>query len=154
MLTLSADNSTALKIVRRFDARPEQVFDAWLAPEVSCRWLFTSSGGRVAHEIHAQVGGAWLMTNRQNGQNYTACGQYLEIARPHRLVFTFAMPHLSPNSDRISVELSPDGQGCIQTFTQEGAGIAQQLKDKPALEASSLEQGWAKMFDSLEKILS
>jgi uncharacterized protein YndB with AHSA1/START domain len=154
MHLLSADTPTPLKIVRRFNARPERVFDAWLAPEVNCRWLFSSSGQRVAHEIHAIPGGAWLMTNRQDGQDYTACGQYLEIARPRRLVFTFARPQFSPNKDRISVELAPDGQGCIQTFTQKGIDIIKELRETPDGEAGKSEQGWTKMFDLLEEIVA
>ena len=53
----------SLTITRRFDAAPERVFDAWLDPAVSSRWLFatpTSENHTAEHD--ARVGGQWTVT--------------------------------------------------------------------------------------------
>lgn len=139
-----------LRMTRQFDAAPERVFDAWLKPETVRKWLFTTPADEAyTANLDARVGGTWSITARRGGVDYTALGEYLEIDRPHRLVFTFALPQFSPNSDRITVELSPSGAGCILTFTQEGIDIASELRALPTGVEGGSERGWNDMFDLL-----
>jgi len=88
------------------------------------------------------------------GHRLPGGGEYLEIDRPRRLVFTFSMPQFSPNSDRITVEIAPDGDGCLLTFTQEGADIAEELRQLPPGAKVGSEQGWAEMFGRLAAALA
>lgn len=53
-------------------------------------------------------------------ESFTAAGEYLEIDCPSRLVFTFAMPQFSTESDRIIVKIESHQTGCVLTLTQEG----------------------------------
>ena len=95
MTTESTD--LVLRMTRRFDAPPERVFDAWVNPETTRRWLFASPADEAfSSEADVRVGGAWTMTARRDGVDYTAHGQYLEIDPPRRLSFTFAMPQSLP----------------------------------------------------------
>jgi uncharacterized protein YndB with AHSA1/START domain len=137
-----------LRITRRFDASPERVFDAWIDPETARQWLFASpdqdpKARRV--ELDARVGGKWLMTNQCEGMELEGIGEYLEIDRPRRLVFTFAIPQFGPGVDRIVVEIAPDGQGCILSLTHELL---------PPEFHSATESGWGKMFTTLDAILA
>ena len=77
----------------------------------------------------------------------------LEIDRPRRLVFTFAMPQFSPNCDTITIEIVPDGTGCIMTFTQAGIDISSELRELGAGHKGGTEQGWTVMFDGLAAAL-
>ncbi|MFL5803259.1 MAG: SRPBCC domain-containing protein [Roseiflexaceae bacterium] len=71
-------------------------------PETARKWLFASpSDEAYTAQLDARVGGKWTITAGRAGTDYTADGEYLEIDRPRRLVFTFAMLQFSPNSDRI-----------------------------------------------------
>lgn len=63
--------------------------------------------------IDLRPGGRWSIINRRDGVEYTASGEYLEVTPPVRLVYTYAMLQFSPNSDTITVELTPDGDGCL-----------------------------------------
>ncbi|HEU5101117.1 MAG TPA: SRPBCC family protein [Roseiflexaceae bacterium] len=143
-----------LCMTRRFEAAPERVFDAWLSPEVARKWLFTSPFDEAYHaELDARVGGRWTITARRGGMDYTALGEYLEIDRPRRLVFTFTMPQFSPNSDRLTIEIVPDGAGCILTLTQAGVDIANELRLLPPGIQGGTEKGWIEMFDILAAAL-
>jgi uncharacterized protein YndB with AHSA1/START domain len=151
---MTVDPDRFLRMTRQFDASPERVFDAWLNPEMTRKWLFTGpSDEAYTAGIDPHVGGKWTVTARRDGVDYTASGEYLEIDRPRRLVFTFAMLQFSPNSDRITVEISPSGTGCILTFTQEGVDIAEELGQLPPGVEGGSEAGWRLMFEGLAAAL-
>jgi uncharacterized protein YndB with AHSA1/START domain/DNA-binding transcriptional ArsR family regulator len=142
---MTADPSKMFRMTRRFMASPERVFDAWIDPETARKWLFTSPTSESTRtELDPRVGGTWTITDRRDGVDYTALGEYLEIDRPRRLVFTFAMPQFDPRSDRIVVEIEPDGAGCILTLTHELL---------PPEYHAATEDGWSKMFDNLDTVL-
>ena len=130
-----------LRITRRFDAAPERVFDAWIDPGRAGRWLFTSpTSERHSTDLDVRVGGKWTIVDRRDGIDYTALGEYVEIDRPRRLVFTFGMPRFSPLSCTVTVEIVADGDGCILTLSQD-----QMARD--AVEPTR--EGWSHMFDAL-----
>jgi uncharacterized protein YndB with AHSA1/START domain len=136
----------SVRLTRRFDASPERVFDAWLDPLVARRWLFTAPTSQANEtEIDPRVGGKWRIADRRDGVDYMGHGEYLEIDRPRRLVFTFGMPQFSPVFNRITVEIEPDAEGCILTLTHEGV----QPSDR-----EGLEMGWGDMFDHLTVALA
>jgi len=144
---MTADPSHLLRITRRFEASPERVFDAWLDPAIARKWLFTSPETDIAArrvEIDARVGGKWLMTNPCEGQEIEGIGECLEIDRPRRLVFTFAIPLFGPHVDRLVVEIVPDGDGCMLTLTHEL--LPPEFHDPT-------ESGWGKMFNRLAVVL-
>lgn len=139
-----------LRIIRRFDATPERVFDAWLNPATARKWLFTTPADETyTAELDARVGGKWTITARRGGIDYTGGGEYLEVDRPRRLVFTFAMLQFSPNSDRITIAIAPSASGCILTLTQAGIDIADELHQLPPGVEGGTETGWNDMFAAL-----
>jgi uncharacterized protein YndB with AHSA1/START domain/predicted enzyme related to lactoylglutathione lyase len=145
---MSGDPAHRLTITRRFDAAPERVFDAWLDPAVARQWLFTSPDTDITArrvEIDARVGGKWLMTNPCEGMELEGVGEYQEIDRPRRLVFTFAIPMFGPDVDRIVVEIVPDGAGCLLTLTHEKLPL--EFHD-------GTRSGWGKMFKRLDAIVA
>ncbi len=83
----------------------------------------------------------------------TASGEYLEIEQPRRLVYTFAMLQFSPNSDTITLEIEPEGNSSVITFTQAGVDIANELREIPPGQKGASEQGWNQGFDSLAAAL-
>lgn len=136
-----------LTVTRRFDQKPERVFDAWLDPETARRWLFaTETGEMVRAEIEPQVGGAYLFTERREGRDIDHSGTYLVIDRPRRLSFTFAVPEFSADAATVTIDIVPDGEGCVLTLTQEmGADHARWKKPT--------EEGWATILGNLAKRL-
>ena len=143
-MSVAADR--VLRMTRRFEAAPERVFDAWTSPALVGRWLFTTPIDEdYQAELDLRVGQPWTITACRGGIDYTASGEYLVIERPRRLVFTFAMPQFSPEADWITVELAPDGAGCLLTFTQQGL---------PPEYHAATEEGWSLMFEALAALLA
>jgi uncharacterized protein YndB with AHSA1/START domain len=144
-MTATAAEVRALHMTRRFDASPERLFDAWTDPNLVARWLFTSPTSEThSTELDVRVGGKWTIADRREGVDYRAIGEYLQVERPRRLVFTFGMPQFSPAFSRVTVEIAPDGPGSVMHFTQE---------DLPPEHIPATEEGWRAMFDALEALL-
>jgi len=138
---MTADASLRLCVTRRFDVSPERVFDAWLDPNKAGKWLFaTPTGQMVRVEIAARVGGAFNFTDRRDGEDVEHVGTYLEIDRPHRLVFTFAVPKYSKQITRVTIDIKPLSTGCELTLTHDNV-LAEWFDQTRG--------GWGKILDAL-----
>jgi uncharacterized protein YndB with AHSA1/START domain len=144
MKPMAAEKLARLQVVRRFDAAAERVFDAWLDPGTAAKWLFaTASGQMIRVEIDPRVGGLFNFT-RRDGDDVEHVGEYLEIDRPRRLVFTFSVPKYSTQVTRVSIDIVPLESGCELTLTHE---------DVLPEWASQTEAGWGMILDSLARTL-
>jgi len=108
------------RVTRRFSASPQRVFDAWLDSTTAGKWLFaTPTGAMMCTEIDARAGGWFYIVERRNGENVEHIGEYLELIRPRRLVFTLLAEKYSLDFDRVTVEVQPLGTGCELRLTHE-----------------------------------
>jgi len=134
-------------VTRELGSAPEAVFDAWLDPASACRWLFkTPTGEMVRVEIDGRVGGSFTIVERREGEDVAHVGEYLEIAKPARIVFKFGVPKYSPERDRVAVEIEPADGGSRVTITQD-------LNPGYAAFAASVEQGWRDILEGLAATL-
>jgi len=81
-----------LRLERTFLATPEEVFDAWTNPAVLARWWaaqpdWTSPGC----DVDLRVGGRYVlrMRDERSGHLHVVGGEYREVDRPRRLVYTW-----------------------------------------------------------------
>jgi len=114
--------TATVRATHRYDASPERVFDAWLNPKVAGKFLFaTPTGTMIRAETDPRVGGGFTFTDRRPDMgDVEHVGTYLEIDRPRRLVFDFAVPAYEPTRTKITLEFAPDGAGCLLTLIHEG----------------------------------
>lgn len=135
-----------IRVTHRYAQSPERVFDAWLDPKVARRFLFaTPAGEMIVCEIDARPGGRFDLTERRPDMGEVKhVGEYLEIDRPRRLVFTFAVPQFDPAATRVEIDIVPDGAGCRLTLNHTGVGEdwAEGTKD-----------GWTRILASLAPAL-
>jgi len=110
-----------VQVTRRFSASAERVFDAWLDPNSAGKWLFaTPTGKMVKVKIDARVGGSYIIVEQRDGVDVEHTGEYLEIDRPRRLVFTLKVPKYSQENTKLTIEIRPLESGCELTLTHEG----------------------------------
>ncbi|MCI3180015.1 ATPase [Caulobacter sp. CCUG 60055] len=141
-----AAKTVTVRVAHRFAAAPERVFDAWLDPERASRWLFATPTGRMARaEIDPRVGGRFAFVDRRDGVDVEHVGEYVEIDRPRRLVFTFAVPMYSPLVTTVTIDIAPSGSGCELTLTHEGV-LAEYAENTP--------KGWRMILDGLASVVS
>jgi len=134
-----------VQVTRRFSASAERVFDAWLDPNTAGKWLFATPTGKLGKvKIDARVGGSYLIVECREGTDVEHIGEYLEMDRPRRLVFTLKVPKYSQEITKVTVEIRALESGCELTLTHEGV-----LPDYIA----STTSGWNMILDQLSATL-
>lgn len=138
-------------VMRRFDASAERVFAAWFDPVWLGRWMF-GPGVRderiVRLTLDARVGGKFSFVVNRQGTEIDHVGEYLEIDRPHLLVFTWATRDSLPETSRVIVEITPrDSGGCEVKLTHMMGANWSAYVDKAA-------HAWTKMLDALERAIA
>ena len=134
-----------VRVTQRFSAPAGRVFHAWIDPATAGKWLFSTASRPVARvKVDARVGGSYCFVERRNGADVEHAGEYLEIARPRRLVFTLSEQKRSRDLSRVIVEIVPAGTGCELTLAHESV-----LPDQ----AGRIEGRWAGMLYGLGTIL-
>jgi len=140
------ESNATVRVTRRYTASPERVYDAWLDPAAAGQWLFaTPTGQMVRVEIDARPGGRFIFVDRRDGDDVEHTGEYIEIERPRRLVFTFAVPKYSSLTTLVTIDIVPLAEGCELTLTHEGVlpEYIERTKD-----------GWAGILDGLAVTLA
>jgi uncharacterized protein YndB with AHSA1/START domain len=101
----------AVRIQRTINATPERVFDAWLDAEALSRFMRPGPTMTCDAVTDPRVGGKFLITMMGEGSVHPHTGEYLEIDRPKRLVFTWFSKSTAMASSTVTVELSPAAGG-------------------------------------------
>ena len=80
-----------IEVRRRFAATPERVFDAWTVPAELCAWWSAGPSHRPGRaDVDARVGGEYRLSMiDDDGVENVVGGEYVEVRRPKRLVFTW-----------------------------------------------------------------
>ncbi len=137
-----------LTVRRAFAAPPERVFDAWLDPAQVRRFLFATPDGEMAIvEIDARVGGEALIVERRPAGEARHRLRYEAIERPRRLVFLFAAdPAAEGEWTRVTIEIAPEGEGCVLTLTHE-------MDPAWAAYEERTREGWTMILASLADVV-
>ena len=138
---MAADPNSIVRVTHRFKAPQERVFDAWLDPKKAGKFLFATPTGTLVHvDIDSRVGGRFVIVDRRDGEDIEHTGEYLEIERPRRLVFTISVPKFSALSTRVAIDIVARDLGCELTLTHEGV-LPEYLERSKA--------GWAMILEKL-----
>jgi uncharacterized protein YndB with AHSA1/START domain len=141
---MSTRTTTTVRVSHRFTATPERVFYAWLDPAKARKFLFaTPNGQMVRAETDPRVGGQFTFTDRRDGEDVVHTGEYLEIDRPRRLVFNFAVPKYWSEATRVTIEIVPRDGGCELTLTHDG--VITEYQERTV-------EGWSKILAGLAAI--
>ena len=141
----------SLTLVRRIAARPSIVFEAMTTAEGVAAWFGPDDLPVVRAEMDARVGGAYRVHFRTlDGRDHEACGEFLEVAPPRRIVMSWSWAvggELDEQGriSRIEIELAPIADGTELTFTH--ADLSSEASEK------SHAQGWTGAFDKLVRHL-
>jgi uncharacterized protein YndB with AHSA1/START domain len=141
------------KVVHRFKASAEQVYDAWLDPMKVHVWMAAAlksmglPGDIQRIEIDARVGGKFFFSDLRKGVEAKHWGTYLELDRPRRIVFTWLVSE-SDEADpsKVTLTIAPEADGCMATIVHE-------MDSKWAEYIPQTESGWRTMLQQVDNLL-
>jgi uncharacterized protein YndB with AHSA1/START domain len=145
------DAELQLSITRTFDAAAQQVFNAWLDPEMIAKWLGPRPMVEAAETLllEPRVGGRYRIQMRMpptdtHQSNPTVGGTYQEIVRPSRLVFTWTWED-EQHETLVRITLKPVGKQTALTLLHENFAGAERR--------DSHEKGWQASLEQLARLL-
>jgi uncharacterized protein YndB with AHSA1/START domain len=141
----------ALRLERTFNAPRQAVFDAWTSAEVLRRWWPAGSDWETpVAEVDVRVGGSLRLVMRSpDGEEFGGSGEYLEITRPERLVFTWTWDGHEGHegAQLVEVEFSERDDGTTAVVLT-NRGLPNEKSRR------SHREGWETSFDNLDRVLA
>jgi uncharacterized protein YndB with AHSA1/START domain len=139
----------AVRLERTIAASREVVFDAWLTADVLKRWWPAGSDWETPiAEVDARVGGKLRLVMRSpDGEEFGGTGEFIEIERPERLVYSWTWDGHGAHegTNLVEVEFRDVGDGTtLVGLTNRG------LPDEEAGRAHR--EGWEASLDNLERV--
>jgi uncharacterized protein YndB with AHSA1/START domain len=151
---MSDTSPILVRVEHKFQTSPERVFDAWLDSAMIGRFMF---GPALREEevlriqFDARVGGAFSFLVRRGGQEIDHVGNYLEIDRPRRLVFTWGTADTLPETSRVMIDIVSAKSAAGESETR--LTLTHEMARKWADYADRVQSGWTKMVAALGGIV-
>lgn len=128
-----------------FNASPETIFDAWFKPALMRQWLFVGPSSDIINiDISPEIRGKFsiLERDRNKGEYIDHYGEFLEIVRPRRIVFTLSVPkHFS-------------GETCVVIeIISVTIGVSELKLTQTGVPAETTEANWIAMFERLKTVI-
>lgn len=142
-MSTGSRGSFDLKFTREFDASRELVFEQWSNPEYVSSWFAPEGYTVTACDFSPAKGGTWRVTYGSESETYTEQGEFLEVKRPSRLVFTLTQSGegMIGAETLVVVSFEETGRGTRMSFHQSGFEGSQRRDDHVV--------GWGQCFDKL-----
>ena len=140
----------SVRLERTIAAQRETVFDAWLTADVLKRWWPAGSDWETPiAQVDARVGGKLRLVMRSpDGEEFGGTGEFTEIERPERLVYSWTWDGHGAHqgTNLVEVEFRDAGDGTtLVVLTNRG------LPDEEAKRAHR--EGWQASLDNLERVV-
>lgn len=151
-MTESTSNDLGLRLSRRLNATPEEVFDAYTDAEKQKVWfsILDEEPGYVDITVDLRVGGTQTAVwGPDENSLFRETQTFLEIDRPHRLVTDSlgSSPDGQILATHIIVTFEADGDGCLMTVEQTGFPV-------PEVRDFFATQSWTGAIDRIEAYLA
>jgi uncharacterized protein YndB with AHSA1/START domain len=149
-LTVTLPSDREIVLTREFDAPRDLVFEAFSKAEHMVHWWGPKGSTMQVSEMDFRPGGAWRFVERAaDGNDYGFRGQYRDIVRPERIVWTFEFEGMPGH---VSVEtMIFDDLGGRTRIT--GTAVFDSVEDRDGMIQSGMEQGAAESYDRLADYL-
>jgi uncharacterized protein YndB with AHSA1/START domain len=109
-----------VRVSRQFAVSPERVFAAWFRPECFASFLFSAGAASVLRaQFDPRIGGRFFVAARRDDAIHELRGEYIEIERAERLVFSLTACGQERAPDCVTVELAAIGSGCLLVLLHE-----------------------------------
>jgi uncharacterized protein YndB with AHSA1/START domain len=149
-LTVTTPSDREIVLTRKFDAPRDLVFEAHTSCEHMSNWWGPRRYEVSSCEMDLRPGGTWRIVHSDpDGKEFAFRGEFREVVRPERLVWTFEWEGLPGH---ISVEtLVFEEQDGKTTIT--GTSVFDTVEDRDGMLQSGMEGGAAEAYERLDEYL-
>ena len=139
-------NDLTLCVKKTVSAPIENVFDAWLDPEILAQFILPMPGmPQPDVENEPLQGGSFTIVMHVGDNKIPHTGEYLEISRPNRLVFSWVSP-FSTDGSTVTINFSESGNGKTDVELSHVRFIDEEAR-------SDHEGGWTNILAKLDDII-
>lgn len=144
----AAEGANEIISSREFEFPREQVFQAWVNPELLARWWGPKGFTNTFHEFDLRPGGTWrFVMHGPDGTDYPNHSEFVEIVPHERIV----IKHLNPPEFQVTATFEKMDDGTRVVFRQlfMKTKVFEQAK-KYCIEAN--EQNFDRLHDVLSEL--
>jgi uncharacterized protein YndB with AHSA1/START domain len=136
-----------VQIRRRVRAGVEEIFDLWTKPDLMVRWMSPFPGEvYCTASCDLRPGGVFSLVMSSKEASREVSGTYVQIDRPHKLVFTWLGPLTNDVTTLVTVELNPRGDETELVLSHE------RLPTLAIVEGHT--RGWGNILDHMADAIS
>jgi uncharacterized protein YndB with AHSA1/START domain len=145
---VTEQSERVIRIERTYQAEIEQVFEAWVSPEVMRRWFHCNPDWETpVAEVDLRVGGSIRVVMRKpDGSHAQGHGEFKLIDRPHRLEMTWTFSD-DPSNEQL-IELAFEESAGATTVLLVNSGISGDVR------RDDQDWGWRGCLSELERLLA
>ena len=136
-----------LNVRKTIHAPIEKVFDAWLNPELLAQFILPMPGmPQPEVENDAQQGGSFTIVMQVGDDKIPHTGEYLEINRPDKLVFSWLSP-CSTDGSQVTIDFKAVDSSTTDVELTHVRFIDEETR-------ADHEGGWTNILEMLDEVLS
>ncbi|HEX4681978.1 MAG TPA: SRPBCC domain-containing protein [Gemmatimonadaceae bacterium] len=133
-------------VIRRVIAAPrEEVFAAWLDPEMLAKFMRPGEQMTATAQVDARVGGTFRIVMQHSGDSVDHWGEYQAIEPPSLLSFTWISKFTDVQPSVVTIELRDDGAG--------GTELTLTHRRLPPSQLDAHRNGWTKIVETLSGVV-
>jgi len=149
-LTVSLPSEREIVLRREFDAPRDLVFEAFSKPAHMAQWWGQQGSTLPVCEMDFRPGGAWhFVEHDKSGNEHGFRGEYRDIQRPERIVWTFEYEGL-PGHISVETMVFEDLNGRTRIAA---TASFDSVEDRDGMIQSGMESGAAESYNRLADYL-
>jgi uncharacterized protein YndB with AHSA1/START domain len=148
-LTVTTPSDLEIVMTRTFDAPRDLVFEAHTSCEHLSNWWGPRRYEIADCELDFRPGGAWRVVHRAPGEEHVFSGEFREIVRPERIVWTFEWGGAPGHGSEDTLTLEDQDGKTLMTATSVFATV----EDRDGMLGSGASEGAAETWDRLAEYL-
>ena len=149
--TLTLPSDREILMTRKFEAPREIVWEAITDPDLIPRWWGFARDATEVKKMDVRKGGQWqFITRTSGGEVVDFHGEYREVKRPEKLVYTFLFGDMEPGEGFVEITLvEQDGVTELRD-----RGYFNSKEERDAVIASGMESGARETYERLSELVA
>jgi uncharacterized protein YndB with AHSA1/START domain len=149
--TLTLPSDREILMTRKFEAPREVVWDAITDPDLIPKWWGFARDTTEVKKMDVRPGGEWrYITHTSGGEDVDFHGEYREVKRPERLVYTFLVGDMLPGDGFVEITLV-ERDGVTELRDR---GVFNSKEERDAVIATGMEVGARETYERLAELLA